>query len=316
VARFLGPLRAAFADGDPERMLAEYVRARRRPLSALPLLLVQALYPVQELLQVLPELDRRIARDGLPAASRWLLGTYVRNWRCEVPGPTREALRSGPVLVYGDHLSLLTPFLVAAAVDRPDLRIVSAAYVHHFLPSYTAYSLPVSTPSARLEGWTWSDLRGIVETKLLELVASRELFGQGRERNRAALEAGGRHLREGGCVLIAPAGGPIRRRPWYPGIGHIVAETLRESAPPLRLVPYRELHLSPHRVTVSLRRGPVARFERRVLCRRPAAIRLGQPVPAEVLVPRGAGPEEITQRLEAHYRGLFSAPGRRGRARP
>lgn len=312
--QLLGPLREAFAAGDPSRLLAEYARARRRPLSALPLLLVQAVYPVQELLQVLPELDRRIAHHGLAAGSRWLLDTYVRNWRCQLPESARDALRSGPALVYGDHLSLLTLFLVAAAVDREDLRIVSVAYVHHLLPSYGRYSLPVSTPSASLQGWRWADLRSLVEAKLLQFVAGWKPPG-GRERNRAALQAGGVHLHEGGCVLIAPAGGRIGRRPWYTGIGHIVAVALQRTALPLRLVPYQELHLSPHRVAACLRRGPVARFERRVLYRRPATITFAPPVPAQRLVPEGAGPEEITRRLEAHYRELFSAPVRRKRRR-
>lgn len=308
---FLGPLRDAFAAGDPDRMRAEYMRARRRPLSAPVLLLFQALYPMEEFVQIPPELDRRIAEEGLAQASRWLLDTYIRAWRAEVPEAAREALASGPVLVYGDHLSLLTPFLVAAAVDRPDLRIISVEYVHHFLPSYAPYSLPVSTPSAGLQGWTWADLRGLLESKLLEIVTGWRP-ARARERNRESLRAGALHLRQGGCVLIAPAGGPIRARPWYSGIGYIVAGALGGgTAPSLRLLPYQELHLSPHRVNVCLRRGPVARFERQVLYRRPATIRFAEPVPAQEVVPEGATPEETTQHLEAHYRKLF--PKERGR---
>ncbi len=114
-------------------------------------------------------------------------------------------------------------------------------------------------------------------------------------------------------MLIAPAGGPIRSRPWYPGIGHLVAGALPAPAP-LHLLPYQELHLSRHRVNVCLRRGPVARFERRVFHQRPATIRFSQPVPVQEVVPAGASPGEITHCLEEHYRKLF--PRLRERRRP
>ncbi|MCR4391200.1 MAG: hypothetical protein NUV94_00110 [Candidatus Acetothermia bacterium] len=78
-------------------------------------------------------------------------------------------------------------------------------------------------------------------------------------------------------------------------------------------MPYQELHLSPHRVAISLRRGPLARLERRLLHWRSATIRFADPIPAHALVPEGAGAEEIARRLEAHWRELFGLPGRSGR---
>ena len=114
--RWVEPLRAAFEAGDPERLAAEYERARRPPLRGLPLRTVETIYPVREIVHLTPQLDARIAAQGLVAASRWLLDTHFAPWRPEIPEATAPILASRPAVIYGVHGPMLTLFLVSAAV--------------------------------------------------------------------------------------------------------------------------------------------------------------------------------------------------------
>ncbi len=306
--RFLAPLRDAYAAGDLDQLVAVYGRARCRPDLALPLRLLEAVYPVWGFLQTAPELNRRIAEQGLAPASRWLLDAYAGPWRCEMPDATRHALTSGPVLVYGNHLSLLTPFLVAAAVDRADLRIVSASYVHRLLPSYEPFSLPVATPHGSWrEELQRGGVRSAIQSKILGLMSGTEITQRTREKNRESLLAGAAHLREGGCLLVCPEGGSIRHRPWHAGIGHIVHGVAGQTQnQPVQGVPYLEQHMSHRRACVSVGRGPWARLRRRFAYRHPVTIRFADPITLQDLTPADDAPEKITLRLQAHYRRLFN----------
>ncbi len=305
--RFLGPLRDAYASGDLERFVEEYARARRRPHLALPLWALEAVYPVWGFLQIAPTLDRRIAEEGLVEASRWLLDTYLGPWRSTMTDSVRSAIATGPVLVYGNHTALTTPFLVAAAVGRLDIRIVSASYVPKLLPHYGPYALPVDIPHG---GW-WEEyrrggLRGAVQAKLLNLMPAAPRTERTREENRASLDAGADHLAARGCLLVCPEGGSIRPRPWYTGIGHIAQRAVgRALAVPVQCLPYQEQHMSHRRASTAVRRGPWARFRRRFVYRHPVTIHFADPIPLHTLVRPDDTAAQATARLQAHYRGLF-----------
>lgn len=305
--RFLAPLRNAYASGDLARLVAEYARVRRHPLLALPLRALESIYPVWEFLQIAPTFDRRIAERGLVEASQWLLDTYVSPWRCEMAAQIRSTISAGPVLVYGNHAALTTPFLVAAAMARPDLRILSADYVRNLLPSYSSYAFPVEIPHGRWrEEYRRGGLRGAVQAKLLGLMPGTQRTERTRQRNRASLQAGADHLARGGCVLVCPEGGSIRQKLWYTGIGYIAHSAVsRAQGLPVQCLPYLEQHMSHRRACASVQRGPWARFRRRFLSRHPVTIRFADPVALHEIVRADDTPVEITGRLQTHYRGLF-----------
>lgn len=310
--RWVEPLRAAFAAGDPERLVAEYERARRSPLSGLPLRTVEAIYPVREIVHLTPPLDARIAAQGLVAASRWLLDTHFAPWRPEIPEATAPILASRPAVIYGVHGPMLTLFLVSAAVGREDLRIVSAHHVHHLLPAYRPYSVPVETAPRTRAGWREqlrilraAGLPAFLQQRLLALLAGGTPDDDAKRENLRSLHDGARHVAGGGCLLIAPDAG-IATSGWRSGIGRIVARLVdKGEGERVYLIPYTETHVSNRRMFASLRRGRRAQLRRRLLYRQPSTIRFAEPVLMSSLVPRPDDPAAITQRLQAHYRGAF-----------
>ena len=112
---FLSEIREAYASDDPHALAEVWARGRTRRRVGPLVRVVELLYPVQRILSVAAELDSRISRDGLCDASRWLLDTWVGAWRALIPPFVTEVLSTAPALIYGNHPSLLTPFLVAAS---------------------------------------------------------------------------------------------------------------------------------------------------------------------------------------------------------
>ncbi|HAZ30003.1 TPA: hypothetical protein DCY65_00300 [Candidatus Acetothermia bacterium] len=289
-------LRALHAQGMAEPFLGPALR------------LLDRLYPVKALLDIIAQLDWRIAHDGLASASRWLLDTALVNWTADLPPATREVLASEPALIYGNHPSMLTAFLVAAHVDRPDLRILSASFMPRLLPSYAAYALPIELPlDRRWVQFRRGGLQRVVVAHLIGLLQDSAPREEAKDANRRALALAIEHIRNGGCVLIAPSGGSKRHSPWHPGIGHIVRSLAGE--PGVReafLVPFQELHSSDNRVRAILSRGPVARLSRQVLYRKPVGIRFAEPNPLSELGPLPEQAPDLVRMLRQHYDGLFA----------
>lgn len=307
--RWIEALRAAFAAGDPQRLASEYDRLRHRPLLAPLLRLAEATYPVREIVHLAPELDARIASHSLATASRWLLDTHFTPWRAEIPEAAAAVLSSRPAVIYGNHPSMLTPFLISAAVNRDDLRILSASYVHLFLPRYARYSLPVEIWPPRRGGWMEylrSGVPALLQTKLLALLLGTAPVADAKERNLNSILRGADHVAGGGCLLLAPGAGSARPRAWYQGIGRIARKLAEDGAGErVFLIPYHEEHISKRRVCASLRRNRRAWVQRRFVYRRPVTVRFAEPQLLATLVPRPDDPAAITARLHAHYRELF-----------
>lgn len=302
--KFLGELRETYLRGDPRALAAAWREGTRTPGARSLVWAAERIYPVARTLELAAELESRIGREGLGEASRWLLSSFFPDWRAEVPPETGEVLRSAPVLIYGNHPSFLTPFLVAATVPREDLKMISDSVLDHLLPSFRSYALPVFIPSA---GW-WGELRAGGLARLVVTGLSARLWPYPpeetvREANRRSLAGAAEHIRAGGAVLIAPGGWSRRDRKWFPGIGQIVL-ALAGGPGPRFLVPFREEGATNERVRAVLARGPLARAKRR-LYRRPVTIRYGTPTEVRSSGPLPPSPAEVTRLLQDRYRQEF-----------
>jgi len=304
---FLNCLRAAYIANDIPRLAAEYERAFRRPVLAVPLRALELAYPLRSLLRIAVQLEQRIADEGLPRASRWLLDTYLPGWRCTMPEATLRQLDAHPTLIYGNHPSLLTPFLVTACVNRPDLRIVSSSHVHHLLPSYAPYSLPVEIPRGSLrEDYSRGGLQVALGRRLIKTVHSMPSPDEIRTRNRGTLATGAAHVATGGSLLMAPEGPSARRRPWQTGIGFLVQQILGQTPPrPVYALAYWEQHTSDRRAFAEVHRNLLARIRRRLVYRHAPGIAFSELYPLAELAGGCSDPRALTARLRAHYAQTF-----------
>jgi len=247
-ATALSEMQASFRDGDIAGLRKAYLKARSDNFFLRHLLrLIERFYPV---------------------ASRETLERIGIDWEYRLPKETEEVLRSARVIFYGNHPSMLTPFLIAARLDRTDIRILMMGYVGHLIPSLSRLILPLELPLNR----PLTELRRGGMKHLLALWLVSRL-------NRRSLKAAIDHVRSGGCVAIFPAGGGRANRRWYPGIGTLVKDLAKESTDrPIYLVPIREYNSSNHRVYASLAKTKAARIRRRLLYRRPVRIEFADPI--------------------------------------
>ncbi len=299
----LSEFRSAYESGDVASLRALWYRARREPLICLWIRLCDRAFPIQNLLDLAYELDGRMAGDGLCSASRWLLEAAVPGWVGEVPEATRRVLASEPVVIYGNHPSLLTLFLVAAHADRPDLRVISASFLGKFLPGFRPYALPVELPVGSLgRAFLQGGLQRLVVVYWATRLRPPLARPTAKERNRRALQEAIEGVRQGGALLIAPQGWTRREGRWYPGIGVIARALAQEPGPsPAYLVPFREESTS-DKLVKSLLQGEPARYKAQAeLEENPVRIRFGEPIPvAEVATDEGTIPE-LVDRLQRRY---------------
>lgn len=308
----LAVLRAAYRAGDIKALCEAWRLGCVRDVR---LRMVERVYPVSRLLELASALDRQLARHGLIEAARWLLDTYTPGWRVVVPEHLHTLLSAAPVLLYGNHPSLLTPFLVAASVGREDLRVVSASFVERLVPNYSAFSLTVEPP---LNRW-WAQLRRdglrrVLVTWLLVTLHGSVPDSAVKQANREALKAAANHVCAGGCTMIAPGGGGRREPRWYRGLG-VVLRGISDTgaAGSAFLVPYAEEHRSDFLLTGVLR----ANAGRRVASTQTGhglLIRFGEAEPVSAYVTACAAPERLVHQLHERYRGSLgrgtSWPGR------
>ncbi|MBC7170493.1 hypothetical protein H5T54_06170 [Candidatus Bipolaricaulota bacterium] len=312
-ADLLRQLRVAYADGDVGSIRSLWYKAVAEPGLGVWLRLSNRLYPLQSLLDISHELDRRMAEHGLARASRWLLDEGVGHWLSEVPPATRAVLSSEPVILYGNHPTLLTPFLVSAHVDRVDYRIVAASFLEKFLPAFGHYAISVELP---LNHW-WKQLwQGGLQRLIVAywVTRLRPVLPRptARQRNRAAIERATAHVRGGGALLIAPQGWSRSGRRWYPGIGRIVrglADGPGER--PVLLVAYNEEGTSDRLVRRLLENAQRDSGRSEVAPDRVPRIRFSEPMPLSAFSPNEGTVDDLVTRLRLGYEAFFASSPRR-----
>ena len=300
-------LRGAFAEGG----IAPLYRAHRIALRQCPAYwavyrLADLFLPISPLLALAQDADDLVGRLGTPGACKTLLARPPVPWTAVWSEETRDAMRTAPVITYGRHGSLLTPPLLAAAVDRPDVRMVTASYITKLGPNISRTMLPVyvTTPlTARTAGRKGLLPRasGWLAYKL-DPPPSRDAA---RAANQAALRRAADPARAGGVLAIAPDSRDPRQ-PWRPGVGALAAMLAEEpGARPCYLVPWRIWGASITGIFHLVSRNPLLRALGRFRFRHPVRVEFGKPMPLQdVITEVGRDPVRIAAHLEAHYKEL------------
>ena len=290
-------LRRAYQQGGLGAVRDEHARTTERSAAYRQMgWLIEGFCPVRGLFRLCGELDDALAGANLPQAATAGLSRLPDRWEIPVADGARELLRDRPLLIYGNHPSMLTPFLVAAALERDDLKILAHRYVTTLVPGMSDYVLPLEPThlvKARRRGIA-SPAHAVSLSALRRLDQAKDLE-EARRANRAALDDGVRHVLAGGALAIFPNGGREGGR-WYPGLGRLIA-ALRDSD--AVLIPVHESESSNRRLYRALRR-------RRRSTGRKAPIRfsIGEPIPMRRLsLPADVEPLEIARLLEGLYRG-------------
>jgi hypothetical protein len=194
--------------------------------------------PITPLLAITRDLDRMVGELGVHGGSRVTLARPPVPWRVEMPAQGEVEIRTAPIIVYGAHGSILTPLLLAAAIDRPDLKMVAASYIAKLGPNIAACSFPVY--AAAPINVKRAGRKGIVP-RAMGWIAWKSEGGLdadvARERNRDSLRRAADYVRGGGGLLIAPEPRD-HREPWRLGIGALVADLAHDpGTSPVYLVP-------------------------------------------------------------------------------
>jgi len=268
--------------------------------------LANAFLPLSALLAIARDADELVGRLGASAASKAILARPPIPWKAVWPSHGSDLIRSEPLILYGRHGSLLTPPLLAAAIDRPDVKMVTASYITKLGPNIarTMFPVYVTTPlTARTAG-----RKGLLPRAVgwlayqLDPLPAREVA---RAANRAALDQAAGFVRSGGALAIAPDSRDPRQ-PWRPGLGSLAAMLATEpGARPCYLVAWRIWGASITGVFHLVSRNPLLRALGRFRFRHPVRVEFGEPIPLEDVVAHvGLDPAKITAYLEAHYKGL------------
>lgn len=301
----LRSLQTAFDQGGVEALHAAHVASLTKSFRYRALYrLLDLMVPMTPILAIAKDIDRLVGELGACAASRDVLARPPIPWQTEMPEKGQRDVLSASVVFYGRHGSALTPLLLAAALDRPDLKMVAAGFVAKIGPNVGRCSFPVyATAQVKMKsagrkgvtpralGWiAWKSERSI----------DRE---EARERNRASLVQAVEHVRGGGGLLIAPDPRE-RKRPWRQGIGIIVVNLAHDPGPrPAYVVPWSITGASITGLFQLLSRNPAMRALGRMRFRHPIRVAFGEPVPVRRIVEQtGYNPAKVTQHLERDYR--------------
>jgi len=302
-------LRRAYQREDAGTVLAAFDEARATSLGFRFITgALERFYPVRAFLSVASEVfDPALGALGLHQGCRELLDAASVEWEAALSDEHAETLRTAPVLFCSNHPSLLTPFLVAATIEREDLRFLSTNYVRRLLPNLQPYSFAFEVPLTRSwTEWRRGGLRRVLVYRLLSLLHRVPPPEAAKEVNRRGLEDGIAHLVEGGSVLIAPGGGGKRDRRWFSGIGILVCQALESAgADPIYLVPVLEENCTNQRIYAHLMRGPIARAKRALMHRRPVRITFGTPKPLGEIIAPGATTQEAVDAARSYYDRQF-----------
>jgi len=268
-------------------------------------------YPVRRFLSFAARLEASIATHGLHAGCQDFFKQLSIPWNCDLPVSVRKIAEEEPVIFFGNHPSLFTPFLTAASVNRPDFRMFSTKYVCNLLPTIGKASFPMEVPLTRSwTEWRRSGWQRAVVYQLIALVHSMPTQEEIRAGNRASLLEGAEYIRQGGSAIICPGGGgKAKDRKWYAGIGSLVKQL--QKAPgdrPVYLLPFREENCSNKRIYAHIQNGPVSRFKNAVVYRGPIRIRFAAPILIEDVGKPDFTVQQIVDLLKAYYESLFLEP--------
>ncbi len=306
----LQSLRTAYSQGDAQQLHDALVHTRETSrFLALVLPILEKVYPVQGFLSFASRLEACIAADGLHWGTQRFFSELAIPWRIEYPPAIRDIAERAPVLFFGNHPSLFTPFLAAASVNRPDFRFFAARYVGHLLPSVGATAFPMEVPLTRSwTEWRRSGWQRALIYRLISLLHNMPEPEDIRVRNQASIAAGADYIRNGGSAIICPGGGGKRRdRKWYTGIGSLVKQLQQmPGARPAYLLPFREENCSNKRIYAHIQQGPLARFKNAFVYRGPICIRFGQPIAISDVAAPDATVHELVASLKARYDRLFA----------
>ncbi len=306
IRRIVAELRTSLASGGIEAMAKTHSAAMKDCTSYRVFCWVVGLvYPVPGLLDLMKGLDRQVGERGLTAASEEVLDRLPTSWGAEFPAGREDEIRTRPVIIFGKHGSILTPFLIAASLDRPDIKMLGASYVATLGPNIARYMYPVHLPIStfrratrkgfllRIGAWMAVRLDSPVEKETAQ------------ERGRESLVLSAEHVCGGGALLIAPDARNPRAK-WRSGIGILVAHVAKAAAADCDalLVPYR-IWASITGIFHLLSRNPLMRALGRWEYRRPIRVAFGEPIRLSAVIEKtGIDPDAITEHLEAYYRSL------------
>ncbi|MDD5220452.1 MAG: hypothetical protein PHV11_07790, partial [Candidatus Bipolaricaulis sp.] len=273
-------LRKAFSEGGIEPLYRAHLGGLK---TSLPYrcfyCLANVFLPLSPLLALARDADELVGRLGASAGCRAILARPPIPWQAVWPAQGADLIRSQPLILYGRHGSVLTPPLLAAAIDRPDVKMVTASYITKLGPNIarTMFPVYVTTPlTARTAG-----RKGLLPRAVgwlayqLDPLPPREVA---RAANRATLRQAADFARAGGALAIAPDSRDPRQ-PWRPGLGGLVAMLATElGARPCYLVPWRIRGASITAVFHLVSRNPLLRAFGRFRFRHPVRVEFGEPI--------------------------------------
>lgn len=266
--------------------------------------LVRLFLPITPLLTITRDLERLVGELGVHGASRVILARAPVPWEVRMPSRGEFEIRTGSIIVYGTHGSILTPLLLAAAIDRPDLKMVAADYIAKLGPNIAGCSFPVYA-AVPVTVKRASD-KGLVP-RAMGWIACKSAAASDRDAarqwNRESLRQAAEYVRQGGGLLIAPESRD-RRDPWRPGLGAVVANLAHDArGRPTYLVPWSIRGASVTGIFQLLSRNPLARRLATRRFRRPVRVAFGEPMLIQDVVAKaGDAPAEIAAYLERDYR--------------
>ena len=270
--------------------------------------LVDVASPISSLLTLASDFDRRIGEVGLSAAANAMIEALPFSWEKRLPRTEAEILSTAPLLIYGNHPSMLTPFLIAAALNRSDLRIIALSYVGKLVPNLEAYLFPLQASQRRtLRGRSRSGMAHALSLSLIYRLDGQLNSKVVRDQNHTTLSKATRHVLGGGAAVIFPGGGGKETCGWFPGIGAIAANLAQAAgSDTIYLVPVKVSNSSNSRVYNMLSENPLSRIRRRLLYRQPIQLTFEKPIPlASLIKGRNRSPQSLTSLLQNHYETLF-----------
>jgi len=160
-------LKASYQEGGVTALLEVHQAAAEASVTyRLTAKLVDLICRISRLLTLAEFLDRHIEASGLHNASNALLEDF--HWEKQLPKEGEDILSIAPLLIYGNHPSMITPFLIAGSFNRPDLRIVAMSYVGKLVPHLAQYVLPLQASYRRtVKGRSKSGISHMIALSLM-----------------------------------------------------------------------------------------------------------------------------------------------------